>query len=338
MKAAIYLGKESISIIEKETPVCGDNDVLLKNIYASICGTDVAVYRHGPGTGHKITVGGEFGHETVCRVAAVGKNIRDIKVGQRVYPYPRLVTGDKKRAGTIGAFSEYILSPSPKLGEELYPIPDEISDKTASLIEPFTVGTRAARRAQPKAGEKAVVFGAGTIGIAAAIALKEFGCTQVMICDLSDFRLEKAEHLGFEVCNTGKEDFKEKATKIFGKAYGLNGETADIDIFLDAAGAPEILDIYQEIGKIENRLVVVAVLAGKRPVDVLNMTFAQHALIGSGGYMPEDVYMVMEIMAGKKYDIESIITHEFPHKELETALRTAADVQNALNVVIAYKE
>ena len=51
----------------------------------------------------------------------------------------------------------------------LYNIDDSISDKVACLIEPFTVGCRAARRAQPKQGEKFVVFGCGTIGLAMQI-------------------------------------------------------------------------------------------------------------------------------------------------------------------------
>ena len=65
MKAAIYMGKENVEIRELPKPVCGEDDVLIQNIYSSICGTDVAVYKHGPNTGHRITVGGEFGHETV---------------------------------------------------------------------------------------------------------------------------------------------------------------------------------------------------------------------------------------------------------------------------------
>ena len=73
MKAGIYLGREQIEIREPPMPVCGDNDVLIRNLYSSICGTDAAVFRHGPGTGHRVDIGGEFGHETVSRVAAVGK-------------------------------------------------------------------------------------------------------------------------------------------------------------------------------------------------------------------------------------------------------------------------
>lgn len=56
MKAAIYLGKENIAIRELPLPEVGDNDVLIQNLYSSICGTDMAVFAHGPNTGHKITV------------------------------------------------------------------------------------------------------------------------------------------------------------------------------------------------------------------------------------------------------------------------------------------
>lgn len=338
MRAALYQGKGSIELAELETPHPGDNDIVVKNIYASICGTDVAVYQHGPGSGHRITVGGEFGHEMISRVVETGKNVKDIKVGDRVYPYPRLAKGDPKRAGTVGGFSEYVLIPDAQWNKQVYAVSEAISDKAACLIEPFTVGCRAARRSEPKQGEKAIVFGAGTIGIAAAIALKYFGCEKVMVCDQSDFRLEKAKGLGFEVCNNARENLSEKASAFFGQAPSLSGPTADVDIYIDAAGAPSILETYQKMGKIECRMVVVAVLAGMRPVDILSMTYSQHALIGSGGYMPEDVRDVMAVMESGKWDIESVITHEFQWKDLKEAIETAADVQHSLNVVIRYEE
>lgn len=269
MRAAIYYGKEDIRMEERDKPEIGVKDILVKNLCASICGTDVAVYTHGPGTGHRVTVGGEFGHEVVSEVVEVGSEVTDIQVGDRIYPYPREAKRDPKRAGTLGGFSEYMLLPEPKWREQIYRVSDQISDRAACLIEPFTVGCRAARRSQPKAGEHAVVFGAGTIGIA-------------------------------------------------------------------AAGSDSILELWQQMGKIESRMVVVAVLAGKRPVDILHMTFAQHTLIGSGGYMPEDVDTVMEIMESGRWDIESVITHEFAWEDLQKAIETAGNVEQALNVIIRY--
>jgi len=337
MKSAIYLGKENIKIQESPIPQLDSYDVLIKNIYSSICGTDVAVYRHGADTGHRIRIGEAFGHETVSRVVAVGEKNTDFSVGERVYPYPLYALNDVDRAGAIGGFSEYIKIPDAKRNDSLYEVDSEISDKAACLIEPFTVGCRAARRGQPKKGEKFVVFGCGTIGLASAVALKYFGIEKVMICDISDFRLKITKDLGFEVCDTSVNDFRENAVGYFGTAYSLKGPTADVDCFIDASGADEILPLFMEKGKIESRFVSVAVNKAVRGLDLLHLTYSQKSIIGSGGYMPEDVADVMAIMKSKNWDIEKLITHEFSLTEIDKAFQTAANTDISLNVTIKFE-
>ena len=336
MKAALYQGVHNIEIAELPNYECEDNAIILKNIYSSICGTDVAVYQHGTGLGHRITIGGEFGHETVCRVSAVGKNVTDVKVGERVYPYPLFVTGDKKRAGTIGGFSEYIYCPNPAWGNSIYHVDESITDKAAALIEPFTVGCRAARRALPGKGQKGIVFGAGTIGISAAIALKYFGCEQVVICDFSDFRLAICKELGFDTYNNESDPELSGLTEILGKSMGVNGHAVDCDIWIDAAGADAVLTAYEKYGKYNSKMVLVAVGKNKREVDILGLTFGQKSITGSGGYTPEDVEDVLNIMKSGKWDIEKLITHEYPLDDLATAIEKASDVEKALNVIIHF--
>lgn len=336
MKTAIYEGQKDVVIKEVETPHSSNNDVVVRNLYSSICGTDVAVYFHGPNTGHKVDVGGEFGHETICEIVEVGKDVKDLHVGDIVYPYPLYAKDDTKRAGTLGGFSEYMLLPNCVNNKSVFKLKENISIKEGCLIEPFTVACHAAARSQPKPKETAIVFGAGTIGLGAAISLKYFGCEKVMIVDLSDFRLEKAKNLGFEVCNSQKENIKEKAMKYFGEAYSLHGTTADVDIYIDTAGASSILETYQSMGKIQSRMVVVAVSKAKKEVDILDMTYSQHAIIGSGGYSMDDVQDVMNIMASKKWDIESLITHEYRLDDICEALEMAHDVDQSLNVVIHF--
>ena len=55
-----------------------------------------------------------------------------------------------------------------------------------------------------------------------------------------------------------------------------------------------------------------AVNSKPRTIDLLHTTYAQQSMIGSGGYIPEDVRDVQEIMSCGKWDLECIITHEFP--------------------------
>ena len=58
-----------------------------------------------------------------------------------------------------------------------------------------------------------------------------------------------------------------------------------------------------------------AVNSKPRTIDLLHTTYAQQSMIGSGGYMPEDVRDVQEIMSCGKWDLERIITHEVPPVE-----------------------
>lgn len=56
MKTALYCGKHDILMTEQPMPQAGPDDIVVRQIYASICGTDVAVYQHGPKTGHQVTL------------------------------------------------------------------------------------------------------------------------------------------------------------------------------------------------------------------------------------------------------------------------------------------
>ena len=231
-----------------------------------------------------------------------------------------------------------MLIPDCVLNRQVYKVPGGIPTRVAAMIKPFAVGTRAARWVMPKPGDNAVVFGAGTVGMAAALALKHiFGCEQVMVCDLSDFRLVKASALGLAICHAEDANMRGRMADLFGEAHGLQAMTPDVDIFIDAAGAASVLDTFMDMGKIGSRFVAVAVNKALRQVDLLHLTYAQKSIIGSGGYMPEDVTTVMEIMAGGAWDVESIITHEFPWERLPEAIEQAGRVDEALNVIIRYE-
>lgn len=96
MKAVLYQGQKQIELTNLDMPIVGNNDSVIKNIYSSICGSDVAVYQHGTGMGHRITLGEEFGHETISKVIQVGKHVKEIQIGDIVYPYPRLAREIRK--------------------------------------------------------------------------------------------------------------------------------------------------------------------------------------------------------------------------------------------------
>ena len=94
---------------------------------------------------------------------------------------------------------------------------------------------------------------------------------------------------------------------------------------------------YEKLGKYNSRMVLVAVGTSKREVDILGLTFGQKSITGSGGYSPEDVTDVLEIMKSGKWDIDKMITDEYSLENLSEAIERAADVDNALNVIIKFE-
>ncbi len=335
MRTAIYQGKKKIELTEASKPEVGPNDVLIRNINSSICGSDIAVYLHGAGTGHKISIGEKFGHEMVSEVAEVGSNVTEFKVGQRVYPYPVFAAGDASKAGTLGGFTEYLLIKDAKLNHDLYLVPNELSNEVAALTEPFTVATRAVKRSHPQKGENALVYGAGTIGMAAAFALRHFGC-KVMLVDRSEYRLNLAKSFGFGTVNTEKEDLKKVELDYFGKGFSLKENQPNINITIDAICLPEFLQDFLDSQVIDSRFVMVGVDNNPKDINLLSMIFASQSLIGSGGYRPDDVSTVFDILKENQNEIAKMVTNVYPWENLVSAIEEASDPMKVMNIQVKY--
>ena len=335
MKGYIYHGPGNITLEELELTSCGDNDVIVKNIAAGVCGSDVTAYKHG-GESVMIFPEHEFGHEMVSEVVEVGKNVEGLAVGDRVYPFPIFAKGDMMRAATIGGFSEYVHIPNYQPGMSLYKVDDAISDKVAAMIEPFTVGAHSARICDPAPGKKAIVFGAGIIGMSAAITLHYMGCEKIMVVNRSTYRLEKATALGFETCSPVQENLKEKALEYFGSSFSMAGPIPDVDIYIDATGSADVIDSYMAMGKNGSVLSVVGIHHEPRAINLTGMVYSGLTIKGSPGYTPDDVAFVMDMMKSGKYDLESLVSHTFPLDQLEEAIQTSSRSGESEKVLIVY--
>ena len=167
MKGYIYQGAKNIELKEIPLDRCGDKDIIVKNLYSGICGSDISAYKTS-GDFMRLYPGMEFGHEMVSEVVEVGKDVEGISVGDRVFPYPIYAKDDTKRSGSVGGFSEYVHIPNCRLNHSVYKVSDQIPNRVAAMLEPFAVGGQAAILSRPQKGQNAIVYGAGVIGMAAA--------------------------------------------------------------------------------------------------------------------------------------------------------------------------
>jgi threonine dehydrogenase-like Zn-dependent dehydrogenase len=334
-KAAIYRDKGRVDVVELPYPQCGEDDIIIKNLMAGVCGTDVAAYRYGDP--RPVWKDSEFGHEVVSEVVEIGKNVKGIKLGDRVFPNQGNARRDKRRMSNVGAFSEYLLIPQCEVGFSVLKIDNNIPLKTAALLEPFVVGLRGVKGLNPQPGKTAIVFGAGIIGMSAAIMLKWYGCDKVMIVDISEYRLKNAEKFGLVTCNSATEDLKQKAIDEFGTRQGFAGEGCNADLYVDALSLQVAIDNFTMLAGRNASLAVLGVHHEPVPMNMKLLCYNNWHIDGCGNTPTEEAAVeIFELMKSGKYDLSSLVSHEFKVDQIVDALVMGGNSAEAQKVCISY--
>ena len=209
MNVALMHEPYDIEIVERDMPKVGPKDVLIKMMAVGVCGSDVHYYAHGRVGEFVVEKPIVLGHECAGMVAQVGDEVTDFKVGDRVAIEPGEPCRECEycKSGQYnlcphmefmatppydGAFCEYVSHPA----DFLYHLPDSVTYEQATLVEPFSVGLQACKRADIKPGSTVVIMGMGPVGLMAVVAAKAYGATNIIVSDLEDNRLEAAKRLG----------------------------------------------------------------------------------------------------------------------------------------------
>lgn len=335
-KAAIFRGAGNVNVVDLPYPECGDNDVIVRNLMTGVCGSDVYAYKAG-GDDYMIWKDHEFGHESLSEVIEIGKNVEGLALGDHVFPNQGKALRDSKRMTTVGGFSEYIRIPQCEVGYSVLKIDNSIPVKSAVLFEPLVIGARGAKILNPDPDKTAIVFGAGIIGMATAIMLKWYGCSKVMIVDISEFRLEKARNLGFITCNSAQEDLRAKACAEFGARSEFFGECCGADLYVDAIGLKVAIDNFTSLACRDATLAVIGVHHEPTPLNLIDLCYRNWTIKGAGN-IPIELAMVdiLEMMRSQKYDLSSLVTHEYSVDQIADALIMGRNADEAQKVCISF--
>ncbi len=343
MKAAIYHGIENVTVEEIPIPEYGPKDVILKTVRAGICGTDIGAYYHG-GDDAGIFPENQFGHEMASIVYKVGKDVpSNIKEGMRVFLNP-ILAQDPAVCGLsvlsicdeAGAFSQYVYVQYAELGFNIHPLPENVSFDTAVLIEPFAVGMHGANRGNAKPGDKVVIFGAGTIGLSAMCACMGKGIKDIVVVDIDDWRLNKVEEMGAIPFNSTKGDLLEFLQDLYGGdlVSALGVPAADIDLYIDTAGARSIIPTATGMAKQGARLVIVALYHTTVEINPLLVLGSEMNVYGSFAYGNPDIVEAISYMAAESTPIDQLVTHHFPLEQINEAFAVAHAGKEVIKVVI----
>lgn len=335
-KAAIFRGVGHVDVVDLPYPPCGDDEAIVRNVLTGICGSDIfAFQKHGPES--RIWIDEEFGHEAISEVVELGKNVKGLAIGDRVFVNTDKAMRDKRRVSATGGFSNYLRIPQCEVGYSLLPIDNDLPLRAAVLFEPFVIGTRGVKVLNPQEGDSAIVFGAGIIGMTSAIMLKWYGCKKVMVVDMSEYRLENARRLGFSTCNLSSENLKEKALAEFGSQRAYPSEKCGARLYVDAVGVGSVIENFMTLAPRNANISIVGV--HKQPVafDFTQVAFNNWHIHGCGDISTEDLAAdILAMMRSGQYDLQSLVTHEFNIEQINEAITLAGNSNAAQKVCISF--
>ncbi|KAF3036013.1 hypothetical protein E8E11_005486 [Didymella keratinophila] len=326
MKALQYSGPEKFAVVEIDVPSIGDDDVLVRISACGICGTDLHYHK------------GEFlakwplipGHEAAGTIVAIGQNVRNVSIGDRVTADPMqpclscfhctrrkplLCSNLTAYGGNVpGGFAEYCRYPA----RQVHSI-GSLPFLEAVLIEPAACATHGIERMQLEVGSRVLLFGCGPTGILLAQLIRLNGGSHLTIASKGGPKLDLAKKLGIADDYITISDSPEQASADIDSLRAANPH--GFDTVIEATGAPPVLESSIDFVRKGGKLVVYGVYDDRvkiawRPFQIWENEITILASFCSMQHMPP----VLEYVAAGKITLEGIVDRTFRVEEWAEAM------------------
>lgn len=302
MKAARFHGKRDVRVETVAEPAhdrLGPHDVVIRNRFCGICGTDLHEYASGPifipTEPHPYTkaqLPQVLGHEYGGTVVAVGAEVTNVAPGDRVSVQPLVSPRDdyfgrrgqyqlSDKLGIIGlmwpwgGMAEYSLVND----YNVFRMPDTVTDEQAALIEPTAVVVYAADRGGVKPGSSVLITGAGPIGQLQVLAARAAGASQIFLSDTNDNRLAMARQILPDIVTLNP-----KSDNVVEAIRESTEGNVGVDVALECVGAEAALATCIDAVRRQGVVVQVGLHVGKPAVDGFTVTFKDIDVRGSWCY------------------------------------------------------
>jgi len=321
-KTARLNGPHDIELIEREL-VCGEDDIIVKNHLAGICGSDKTFYRGM--LPPKTTESGEvmkfpllLGHEGGGTVAAVGSKVADYSVGDKVMSF-----------GWCNTFAEYFTAKA----DQLQPVPPGLDMDIASLGEPIACAMFSGLNSGVQLGDTVVVMGAGFAGQIIAQCAKQKGAFRVIMIDVLEGKLELAKKLGSDITINAKTTDAAATVKDLTNGIGA-------DVVVEAAGTADSFNTASELIKHNGKFVFYSWVTTPVTLNIsrwhddgiefINTCLAHHTWQERYLWTPNTLRPVLQ----GTVQIKPLITDEFPLSKLRESFTLADTDDRAIKIII----
>ncbi|MGE7694009.1 zinc-dependent alcohol dehydrogenase [Lysinibacillus sp. NPDC094177] len=347
MKAAVLYGSGDIRLKEIDIPEIGSKDILLKIRTVGICGSDLHSYK----TGLYSFPEQIMGHEFCGEVVKIGVDVTDIKLGDRVTGFTVSYCGkcywctrksyrlcpdlfkSYSGYGEPGAMAEYMKIQNAVLNENVFLIPDHVTDEAGALAEPIGTAAYSLLRTKPTEQDTVVIIGAGFIGNIVTQLMKNNPVAKVIVSEIMDERLKLAKNVGADVViNANKtDDILSKIQQHTGIGRHHFGEGGMADIVIDAAGGTNTLNQALTFARSKGVVGLVALPEKDVVIDSSKIIYKDLRIIGIlGSMIPSGI----DYLNKGAINVGSLITHTFTLDQVDEAFKTLVRDSTALKVML----
>ena len=344
--------------------------VKVKTRYGGICGSDMGTIflKDSPALSAFVSFPFILGHENVGIIAEVGQEVEGFSPGDRVVAEPLLpcatrgieppcefcqrgefslcqnfTKGDLAPGFAIGTCRDTGGSWSPYFvahQSQLFPVPENISDDNALMVEPFSTALHAVMRNLPRDSDTVLVLGAGVIGLCTVAALRALGSgARVIVVAKYPFQGETAQQFGAdEIVYLRQGDYFQKlAEALGGKLHtpmlGKRVMVGGADVVYECVGSSSSIDDSLRLTRSGGTVILVGLAAIPKGVDWTPIWLNELAIKGSywcstetfQGRRVRTFELALEFMAEGKLDLSPMVTHRFRLDEYKTALAVTAN-------------
>jgi 2-desacetyl-2-hydroxyethyl bacteriochlorophyllide A dehydrogenase len=327
-RVVVYPGQ--IAVETAEVPVPGPDEVLVRTLMAGVCGSDVhAAHGRHPFVGLPYRPG----HEVVGVVETTGSAVTGVAPGQRVIVQPFLpcwtckmcTSGRQNLCENLqffgcgypqGGMADKFTLPA----DRLFPVPDDLDDAAAALIEPLATPVHAVRLAGDVAGRSVAILGAGTIGLFTLAVLRAHGAGKIVSTDPNPGKRERAAALGADVT------IDARTPDVAGQVRAALGGSADV--VFDCVAIQSSMDQAIAIADKGGTVVVVGVPASDVTVPLPIVQDHQIRIQGSATYLPEDYRESTDLLSRGAVKTADFVTATRPLARVAEAFELASSGQH----------
>lgn len=343
MKTAVMTDLKKLEWEQRPIPKPSKGEVLVRVEHVGICGSDLHYYEQGAIGDFKVSFPFVLGHEAAGTVVEIGEDVTDLAIGDRVAMEPGKTCGQCIYCKTgrynlcpdveffatppiDGVFCEYVVHPA----DLCFRLPENMDTIEGALIEPLSVGFHAASQGGAKLGQKAVVMGAGCIGLMTLLALKAFGINEIYVVDVMKNRLAKAKELGATGVINGKEQDAVEELMSLTKGTG-------IDLCIDTAGSSVTMN--QCIGAAAKGATIVFVgysAQDRVSLDINNSLNKE--LTFKTVFRYRNLYPLAIEAVARGLNVKGVVTNYFDFDDVSDAMdRSVSNKAEIVKAVLSFK-